>query len=69
MGATAMKYWNAYTETMPTEELDRVEFAYFKEYLAYAKANSPMYQKKLKDINVGDIKTLEDVRKIPFIQG
>ena len=61
-----MKYWNPYTETLPQEQLDAIEFAYFKEYLAYAKTHSAMYREKLKDINVGDIKTLEDVRKIPL---
>ena len=61
-----MKYWNPYTETLPQEQLDAIEFAYFKEYLAYAKTHSAMYREKLKDINVGDIKTMEDVRKIPF---
>ncbi len=61
-----MKYWNPYTETLPPEQLDAIEFAYFKEYLAYAKTHSAMYKEKLKDINVADIKTLEDVRKIPF---
>src|SRR5271157_2448105 len=61
-----MKYWNPYTETLPPEQLDAIEFSYFKEYLAYAKTHSPMYREKLKDINVADIKTIEDVRKIPF---
>jgi phenylacetate-CoA ligase len=61
-----MKYWNAYTETLPTEELDRIEFGFFKEYFAYAKANSAMYREKLKGINAEDIKSIEDIRKIPF---
>ena len=65
-GAGYKNTWNPYTETLPQEQLDAIEFAYFKEYLAYAKTHSAMYREKLKDINVGDIETMEDVRKIPF---
>jgi phenylacetate-CoA ligase len=61
-----MEYWNPYTETLPRKELDTIEFSYFKNILSYAKSNSAMYKDKLKGIEVGDIKTWDDIKKVPF---
>jgi phenylacetate-CoA ligase len=61
-----MDYWNKYTETMPREKLDKAEFASFKNLFAYAKANSKLYAEKLQGIEPGDIKTMDDIKKIPF---
>lgn len=61
-----MEYWNPYTETMAREDLNRIEFSYFKNLMSYAKANSPLYQDKLKGIEVGDINTFDDIKKVPF---
>lgn len=61
-----MEYWNPYTETMTREGLDKIEFSYFKNIMSYAKANSKLYADKLKDVDIGDIKTLDDIKKVPF---
>lgn len=60
------EYWNAYTETLPREQLDSIEFKYFKNILSYAKSRSGLYKEKLEGIEVGDIKTVDDIKKIPF---
>ena len=61
-----MDYWNAYTETLPREELNKIELKYFQDLVAYGKAHSNLYKEKLKGIEVGDIKTFEDIKKVPF---
>ena len=61
-----MKYWNPYLETLPRKELDRIEFSYFKSILSYAKAHSLLYREKLKDITPNDMKTFDDIKKIPL---
>ena len=61
-----MEYWNAYTETLPREKLNKIELKYFRDLVSYGKEHSKLYKEKLKDINIGDIKTFEDIKKIPF---
>jgi len=61
-----MEFWNPYTETLPRDELDRIEFSYFKNIFSYAKNNSKLYKEKFKGIEPGDIKSIDDIRKIPF---
>ncbi len=61
-----MECWNAYTETLPREKLNRIEFNYFKDLFGYAKSHSSLYKEKLKGIEVGDLKTFEDLKKVPF---
>jgi len=59
-------FWNAYTETLPREKLQNIEFSYFKNLFSYGKSHSNLYKDKLKGIEVGDIKTFEDIKKVPF---
>ena len=61
-----MNYWNPYTETLPREKLDEIEFSYFQNIFSYAKNNSNLYRDKLQGIDVGDLKTREDIKKVPF---
>jgi phenylacetate-CoA ligase len=61
-----MEYWNAYTEILPREKLDKIEFRYFQTLLSYAKSHSNLYKEKLQGIDVGDIKTIDDIKKVPF---
>ncbi len=60
-----MEFWNPYTETLPGK-LQKIEFSYFKNLLAYAKVNSRLYKDKLKGISIEDIKTFDDIEKNPF---
>lgn len=61
-----MDYWNAYTETLPMEKLENIEFSYFKTLFSYAKSHSGLYKDKLKGIEAGDIRSFEDIKKVPF---
>jgi phenylacetate-CoA ligase len=61
-----MEYWNPYTETLPQEKLESIEFSYFKNLFSYAKSHSALYRDKLKGMEVGDIKTFDDIKKVPF---
>ncbi len=65
-GVKNMEYWNKFTETLPREKLNTIELKYFQDLVAYAKARSGLYKEKLKDIDVGDIKTFDDIKKVPF---
>ncbi len=60
-----MEYWNPYLETLPRGELDEIELSYFKNISSYAKTNSIMYREKLKGVEPENIKTLDDIKKIP----
>src|SRR4030042_803867 len=61
-----MKYWNPFLETLPRKELNKIELGYFRNILSYAKAHTLLYREKLKEITPDDIKTLDDIKKIPF---
>lgn len=61
-----MEYWNPYLETLPRKELDKIELTYFRNILLYAKNNSVMYREKLRGVEPHEIKTFEDIRKIPL---
>jgi phenylacetate-CoA ligase len=61
-----MEFWNPYTETLPREKLNRVELKYFQDLVSYGKTHSNLYKEKLKGVEVGDIKTFEDIKKVPF---
>lgn len=61
-----MQYWNPYLETLPGESLNQIELRYFRHMLSYAKEHSGLYQDKLGGIESEDIKTLQDLRKIPL---
>jgi phenylacetate-CoA ligase len=60
-----MNYWNPYLETLNAEELKKIELSYFRTILSYAKERSALYREKLKNIDPGNIKTFDDVKKIP----
>jgi phenylacetate-CoA ligase len=62
------RYWNPVIETMPRERLLEIELKRFKEVLRWAKQASPFYRKKLRGIEPEDIRTLEDVSKVPITE-
>lgn len=63
-----MKYWNPYLETLPREEFNRIELSYFRNILSHAKTHSALYREKLHDIDPKDLRTLDDIKKIPLTQ-
>jgi len=62
------EYWNEKIETMPIQELRKHQFRKLKEQVKHCYENSVFYRKKFKDAGLKpeDIKTLEDLQKIPF---
>lgn len=63
------KYWNPVLETMPGEQLEKLQLKKFKRAMKYAIDNAPFYRKKYEagGIIPDDIKTLADVRKVPLV--
>jgi phenylacetate-CoA ligase len=63
------KYWNPVLETMPREGLEKLQLKRFRESMKYAMDYSPFYKRKYEEAGIGpeDIKTLDDVRKVPMI--
>ena len=62
------KYWNEKIETMPRAELEKLQLRKLKEQLKHCYEDSAFYRKKFKEavLKPEDIKTLEDIQKIPF---
>ena len=62
------KYWNEKIETMPRAELEKLQLRKLKEQLKHCYEDSTFYRKKFKEAGLKpeDIKTLEDIQKIPF---
>ena len=55
-------------ETLPRERLQQIELKRFRELLRWAKDNSPFYGRKLRGIEPEDIRTMEDVAKVPVTE-
>jgi len=62
-----MEYWNPYLETLPKEKLEEIELKNFRRYLTYAKEHAPFYRNRYRDIDPGDIRTKDDIRRLPLI--
>ncbi len=63
-----IEYWNPQVERMPVDELKELQEQKLKELVHYVYQHSPFYRKKFDDASVKpeDIKTLDDVKKLPF---
>ncbi len=62
------EYWDPEIETMPVENLNKLQEEKLKRLVHYVYENSPFYRKKFDEHGVKpeDIQTLEDIRKLPF---
>ena len=60
--------WNDKFECMPVEELKKFQLKKLKETVSWVSEKIPFYQKKFKEMGIkaGDIKSLEDLTKLPF---
>jgi phenylacetate-CoA ligase len=65
---TSGKYWNEKIETTPVPELRKYQLKKLKEQVKHCYQNSTFYRQKFKNAGFKpeDIKTLEDIQKIPF---
>ena len=66
----ATKYWNMQMETLPEKELKKVQGERLKHIARYVYDNSKFYKKKFDDAGIkpSDIKTIEDITKLPFTE-
>lgn len=63
-----VRYWNQHLETLPHGELRQLQLERLREVVGYA-LQTPFYQKRLKKVGIfapEDIRSLEDLKKIPF---
>jgi phenylacetate-CoA ligase len=61
-------YWNKDAETMPREELQKLQLQRLREVVKYAYERVPFYRKRFEaaGIKPEDIRSLEDLKYIPF---
>ena len=64
------EFWNPILETLPHEKLEQLQLRKFREIVSWAYDNSRFYHKLYSDAGLepGDIKTFDDVRKVPKIE-
>lgn len=62
-------YWNPILETLPEEKLQALQLKKFRRILEWAYNNSPFYQRLYKEAGLepGDIKSFDDIRKVPKV--
>lgn len=61
------RYWNPILETLPREKLEKLQLRKFQCIFKWAYENSPFYHSLYRNAGLepGDIKTLDDIRKVP----
>jgi phenylacetate-CoA ligase len=62
-------YWNPILETLPQEKLQALQLKKFRRILEWAYNNSPFYRRLYKEagLELGDIKSFDDILKIPKV--
>ena len=65
-----MKYWNEKIETMPKEELQALQLELLQKLVKDTYRDSKFYRERMDAAGVKpeDIKTLDDIRKLPFMK-
>ncbi|MGP8337972.1 MAG: phenylacetate--CoA ligase family protein [Methanosarcinaceae archaeon] len=63
-----IEYWNPQVERMPVNELKELQEQKLKKLVHYVYQHSTFYRKKFDDAGIKpwDIKTLDDIKKLPF---
>jgi phenylacetate-CoA ligase len=67
-GMEGLTYWKKETETLPREKLEAIQLRRFRDRMRYVYERSPMYKRKydLAGIRPSDIRSLDDIRRVPF---
>ena len=62
-------YFDEKIETMPRNEIKKLQFQKIKSQIERCYHNSPFYREKMKEVNVKpeDVKEIDDIRRIPFV--
>ncbi len=65
-----MPIWNPEFETMPRDQLNKVQAQRLRDVVARASANVPFYKKKFAEAKVSadDIQSLDDLKRLPFTE-
>ena len=65
----AQQYWNPQAETMALPELKKLQLKRLKTMIRYVYDNNTYYHQKLKDVQIkpDDIKSLQDLTRLPFL--
>ena len=58
--------FNPEMETLPREEIEKLQLERLKKVISYIKNSRSKLKEKLKDVNPEDIKTLDDLKYLPF---
>jgi len=61
-------FWNPYIETLPREYITAIQLKNLRNLIRYAQNNSILYQRRFKGIEPEDIKTIEDIKKLPLLE-
>ncbi len=63
-----IKMWKPDVETLPREELEKLQLKHFRKQMKYVMEKSPFYKRKFSAAGVTpeDIKTMDDVKRVPF---
>ncbi len=61
------KFWNKKIETLPLEEIRKIQFRKLKKQMNYIYKNSEFYKKRFKEVGIepDDIRSLDEFRNLP----
>jgi phenylacetate-CoA ligase len=64
------EYWNPVLETLPREKLEQLQLKKFQEIFRWAYEHSKFYHQLYSDAGIepGDIRTFDDIRRVPKIE-
>jgi phenylacetate-CoA ligase len=64
------EYWNPVLETLPPEKLRQLQLRKFQQIFKWAYDHSPFYKSLYRSAGIepGDIKTFDDIRKVPKVE-
>src|SRR5579862_1821219 len=67
--ATDTRYWNPKTETLERERVEALQLAKLRRQCEWAAARSPWYRRQFasEGFDPGQLKSLADLRRIPFL--
>src|SRR4030043_2284392 len=67
---TVEQYWNPILETLPREQLKKLQFKKFQNIFKWAYEHSKFYHKLYTDAGIEpcDIRTFDDIRKVPKVE-
>ncbi len=63
-------YWNPYQETLPSEELEKLQLKKFRRIVRWAYEKSRFHRALYKEVGLepDDIRNMEDVRRVPKVE-